>query len=44
MLSISSEQIVVCGISIGHAKNKAAGGSMSRAEVEALATFMGFED
>ena len=44
MLSISSEQIVACGISIGHAKDKAARGSMPRAEVEALATFVGFED
>jgi len=44
MLSISLEQIVVCGISIGYAKNRAARGSMPRAEVEALATFMGFED
>jgi len=39
MLSISSEQIVVCGISIGYARNRAARGSMPRAEVEALATF-----
>jgi nitroreductase len=44
MLSIPTEQIVVCGISIGHAKNKTARGSMPRAEVEALATFLGFED
>jgi nitroreductase len=44
LLSISSEQMVVCGISIGHAKDKAARGSMPRAKVEALATFMGFED
>jgi nitroreductase len=44
LLSIPAEQMVVCGISIGHAKNKAARGSMPRAEVESLATFMGFED
>src|SRR5262249_42219883 len=44
MLSIPTEQIVVCGISIGHGKNKTARGSMPRAEVEALATFLGFED
>lgn len=44
MLSISSEQIVVCGISVGHAKNVAARGSMPRAEAKALATFICFED
>jgi nitroreductase len=44
MLSISPEQIVVCGISIGHAKNKAARGSMPRAEVASFTRFMGLED
>jgi nitroreductase len=44
LLSISAEQMVACGISIGHASNKATRGLMPRAEVEALASFMGFED
>jgi nitroreductase len=44
LLSISAEQMVACGISIGHARDKATRGLMPRAEVEALASFMGFED
>jgi nitroreductase len=44
LLSIPAEQMVVCGMSIGHAKDKAARGLMPRAEVEAFASFVGFED
>jgi nitroreductase len=44
LLSISAEQKVACGISIGHARDKATRGLMPRAEVEALASLMGFED
>lgn len=44
LLSIPSEQMVVCGISIGHAKDKTARTSMPRAEVGTIAKFMGFQD
>lgn len=44
LLSIPAEQMVVCGISIGHAKDKAARGLMPRADVEAFASFTGFDD
>jgi nitroreductase len=44
LLSIPSEQMVVCGISIGRAKDGAARASMPRAEVGTIAKFMGFED
>ena len=44
LLSIPAEQMVVCGISIGHAKNKDARGLMPRADVQAFASFAGFDD
>jgi nitroreductase len=44
LLSIPAEQMVVCGISIGNARDAATRGVMPRAEVEAFATFMGFEE
>jgi hypothetical protein len=37
------EQIVVCGISIGHAKVKPRERSMPRADVDEFASFAGFE-
>jgi nitroreductase len=43
-LSIPAEQMVVCGISIGHAKDATTRGVMPRADVEAFASFAGFED
>jgi nitroreductase len=43
-LSIPAEQMVVCGISIGHAKDATTRGLMPRADVEAFASFVGFED
>ena len=42
-LSIPAEQIVVCGISIGHAKGATTRRLMPRADVEAFASFEGFE-
>lgn len=44
LLSIPAEQMVVCGISIGHAKDKDARGLMPRADVQAFASFAGFDD
>ena len=44
LLSIPEEEMVVCGISIGHAKDKAATGLMPREDVEAFASFAGFDD
>ncbi|MGY8635460.1 nitroreductase [Bradyrhizobium sp. 14AA] len=44
LLSIPAEHMVVCGISIGHAKCEATERLMPRAEVDVFATFLGFED
>src|ERR1700751_2497910 len=44
LLSIPEEEMVVCGISIGHAKDKAATGLMPREDVEEFASFAGFDD
>ncbi|SPP97035.1 MULTISPECIES: nitroreductase [Bradyrhizobium] len=44
LLSIPPEQMVVCGISIGHPREQASGRLMPRADVEAFASFKGFED
>jgi nitroreductase len=44
LLSIPAEQIVVCGISIGRSKEKTRERLMPRADVEAFASFAGFED
>ncbi|MEH2519170.1 nitroreductase [Bradyrhizobium sp. AZCC 1610] len=44
LLSIPVEQMVICGISIGHAKDAATRGLMPRADVEAFASFAGFDD
>jgi hypothetical protein len=35
--------MVVCGISIGHEKNKAARGLMPRVDIEAFSSFAGFD-
>ncbi|MHC2273741.1 nitroreductase [Bradyrhizobium diazoefficiens] len=43
LLSISAEQMVVCGISIGHAKDEAARGMMPRADVQEFCSFAGFD-
>ena len=43
-LSIPAEQMVVCGISIGRARDRTTRGLMPRADVEAFASFAGFED
>jgi len=42
-LSIPAEQMVVCGISIGHAKDATTRRLMPRVDVEAFASFKGFE-
>lgn len=44
LLSIPAEQMVVCGISIGHAKSRALGRLMPRADIAEFASFAGFED
>ncbi|KWV56064.1 nitroreductase [Bradyrhizobium macuxiense] len=44
LLSIPAEQMVVCGISIGHAKDPTTGRLMPRADAEAFASFKGFEN
>jgi nitroreductase len=44
LLSIPEEQIVVCGISIGCAKDEAKRGLMPRADVHEFASFAGFEE
>jgi nitroreductase len=43
MLSIPAEQMVVCGISIGHEKKTAARGLMPRMDVETFSSFVGFD-
>jgi nitroreductase len=43
-LSIPEEQMVVCGISIGHAERAPAARLMPRADVESFAAFAGFEE
>ncbi|MCW2123213.1 nitroreductase [Bradyrhizobium elkanii] len=44
LLSIPAEQVVVCGISMGHPREQASARLMPRADVEAFASFKGFED
>ncbi|NUS20949.1 MAG: nitroreductase [Mesorhizobium sp.] len=44
LLSIPAEQMVVCGISIGRAKNQTAGRLMPRADIAEFASFAGFEE
>jgi nitroreductase len=44
LLSIPAEQMVVCGISIGRAKDGTKGRLMPRAGVEQFASFAGFEE
>ena len=44
LLSIPAEQMVVCGISIGHARDGARGRLMPRADIAEFAAFAGFED
>jgi nitroreductase len=43
LLSIPNEQMVVCGISIGFARNAPERRLMPRAEIEEFASFVGFE-
>ncbi|WGS19916.1 nitroreductase [Bradyrhizobium sp. ISRA463] len=44
LLSIPAEQMVACGISMGHPKEQARERLMPRADVEAFASFKGFEE
>jgi len=44
LLSIPAEQMVVCGISIGRARDETGGRLMPRADVAEFASFAGFED
>jgi nitroreductase len=44
LLSIPGEQIVVCGISIGSAKDPTKGGLVPRAAVQEFASFAGFDE
>jgi nitroreductase len=44
LLAIPAEQMVVCGISIGRASNKAKGRLMPRADLAQFASFTGFDD
>jgi nitroreductase len=44
LLSIPAEQILVCGISIGRAKDETKGRLMPRADVEEFVSFAGFEE
>jgi nitroreductase len=44
LLSIPDEQMVVCGISIGCAKDETKGRLMPRADIREFASFVGFED
>lgn len=44
MLSIPAEQMVACGISLGHPREQAKARLMPRADLEAFASFKGFED
>ena len=43
-LSIPAEQIVACGLSIGHAKTEVKDRLMPRANMDAFATFVGFDE
>jgi nitroreductase len=43
-LAIPAEQMVVCGISIGRARDEARGRLMPRADIAEFASFAGFED
>lgn len=43
LLSIPAEQMVACGISLGHPKHQARARLMPRADLEAFASFKGFE-
>ncbi|MBR1165303.1 nitroreductase [Bradyrhizobium elkanii] len=44
LLSIPAEQMVACGISMGHPRERSRTRLMPRADVEAFASFKGFED
>lgn len=44
LLSIPAEQMVACGISLGHPRQRATVRLMPRADVEAFASFKGFDD
>ena len=44
LLSIPAEQMVVCGISIGRARDQIAGRLMPRADIADFASFAGFEE
>jgi nitroreductase len=44
MLAIPAEQMVACGISLGHPREQARARLMPRADLEAFASFKGFED
>lgn len=44
LLSIPAEQMVACGISLGHPRQRATARLMPRADVEAFASFKGFDD
>ncbi|WFU55881.1 nitroreductase [Bradyrhizobium pachyrhizi] len=44
LLSIPAEQMVACGISLGHPRERSRARLMPRADVEAFASFKGFED
>ncbi|MCP1840836.1 nitroreductase [Bradyrhizobium sp. USDA 4524] len=44
LLSIPAEQMVACGISMGHPRERSRTRLMPRAELEAFASFKGFED
>jgi nitroreductase len=44
LLSIPEEQMVVCGISIGKAKDETTGRLMPRADIHEFASFAGFEE
>ncbi|PAY04679.1 nitroreductase [Bradyrhizobium sp. UFLA03-84] len=43
-LSIPAEQMVACGISVGHPRERGRARLMPRADLEAFASFKGFED
>lgn len=44
LLSVPAEQMVACGISLGHPRQRATARLMPRADVESFASFKGFED
>ncbi|MBR0871412.1 nitroreductase [Bradyrhizobium tropiciagri] len=44
LLSIPAEQMVACGISLGHPREQPKARLMPRADLEAFASFKGFED